>query len=227
MPASWVDDFTHDYFADSTYSLIAGVEGTGPSDTFEVSGGALRIHGDGFTTLAVAWDDPRSPGLLSCSLSLTVSDFHTDAGLGIAQVELGLIDQSDPLRGAAGLWLAGSSTDASAFGKSDADIESSPAASVVLTSPFTVSVDITPTGVTNNTGQSVTFSPTLAAELAAPGANYLPFAAVFGVDPAATTLVTRWSYGFAPLAAPPGLIIAGEHNIGLVRHKRPVVGIVR
>lgn len=50
---SWTDDFSHDYFADSTYNLIDGVEGT----DFSIASSMLDFLSGGGT---VTWDDARA-----------------------------------------------------------------------------------------------------------------------------------------------------------------------
>lgn len=64
MPTSWSDDFTHDYFADTTYSVLAGTEGT----DFTVAPHALQVSGS-----ALLWNDQRTVAVAPFEMTLVVS----------------------------------------------------------------------------------------------------------------------------------------------------------
>lgn len=80
MPTSWSDDFTHDYFSDSTYTVIAGVNGV----DFSVSGGL-----DILTSSTIVWLDERAAHTLPYQTAITFA-----SGPVINTLVLGMTDAS-------------------------------------------------------------------------------------------------------------------------------------
>lgn len=215
MP-TWSDDFSVDHFGDSYYTLVGGVEGT----DFNVSGGALNVlH-------AMSWRDTHHNGAF-IDMHLTVADVSLPlyiATLGLIDVvaavgyeaQVILNNRSGVGDAAQGLvaYVApggGPVTNSGSFvGSTDTGI-------------YVCHFTATATEVTLDIGGNVitlAVPPDVSAALTATSATLTPFAGLTGLD-SAYFPVSHWDYtvsspGGGGPSAPPGLIVVGQHHIGVV-----------
>lgn len=227
----WVDNFSHDYFADSTYTLFGGVEGVIPPGTFNVIGGVLEVAGG---DTGVNWRDARATGAV-CDMTFSVADIENlnaftmgvlnDAMDGGAFASVWGPHSNGPV--VPGVGYIGPAVELTAVAGSDVQ-DGGPIAVPAMPSsgPFTFHVSISATGITSDFG-SLVFAAPFPAALAALTLhpNMLIGALTYlGDDPFLT--VTEWTYGIGSAPPPPSTITAGPHKTGLLRRRRPLVAVV-
>jgi hypothetical protein len=204
--ASWTDNFTHDYFADDTYTLIGAT--------------AAPTEFGGTATVPVwcIWEDERTPATV-IDMTLAVA-----AGSSYYAIALGLADPTTATVVVVELIGDGVALVAS--------MGSAPSDSATFSSPlvdgFTVhfSLDALGNAHADVAGVSLDVAVDPAAVAAAPtmyplGLAYSPAAA----GGSGSVVMTRWSYdtgGAGSLGGQPVLIAGGQPTCGLVR--RPTGG---
>lgn len=91
MPTTWTDDFSHDYFGDSTYALSAAVPAPVEGTTFTVGASSYGVNAlEVFYNSVVPWQDTRSPALTpNCTMTMNFPALHMDESFAIAPYDRG------------------------------------------------------------------------------------------------------------------------------------------
>ena len=181
MPVSWTDTFSHDYFADHTYTLLAGVEGT----DFNLSGGQFVATGTS------TWVDPRRSHLFSNYFTTITASNLVTAGTATVVTGLTTIDESHAILGA---YEDGGVLILEVISSTDSGDNISLSTSLSLSGATTLTLSVLNGVVTCTTSSggllTATMAPTLVTDLS--GHSLYPFAEVSA--PVESLTITQWTY---------------------------------
>jgi hypothetical protein len=201
MPTTWSDDFTHDYFADSTYALVAGTEGT----DFTVAPNTLTAAIPPAGTL-VGWQDQRTAQTFPFSQTIYFTTYPSDDPSSGINHTFAFGWQPSPSTAIIEVEIApasGGGNNWQIAGLSAAD----PSDDFDIVVPFTIpsapwhvslSVDISGnvTALTSD-GQTITHTMAPALLLALESVSFFPtvvFETITGGGAPAPWVVNRWTY---------------------------------